>query len=1450
MEEHKIDIYSLLEELVGLKTVEYEEKIKTIILESSFDNFQYICDSIVDKKIKRTLFYYLFKSEETDKKSLLAKLFKDSEFEESDLIYYDVLESENDPNLKHVKEIMLEAHSGQNVLLYLSKIFYTPKVTNLFSELLVDEKFDIELKYEIFNKAFFKNIEMQNEIYSKEQIVKILDVSVKICAIYYESCSDTYGYEAKLVTNAMKYIAKCNCIEVEKWFLDKYNDKDWFAQYKKLAYRYGTPLNISLKDVIKKGLLNINKIKGIKKDLDVPTLSKKTVGKAVLKQYIIPENIEIIAKETFVNHELVEINIPQSVAIIKESAFKNNKLEKVAFSNGDLTNIESDVFRDNSLKSVDLSGIVQIGSSSFRDNELEEVVFNNDLTLISQHAFQNNKIKEIKLPSSLKDLGTGAFDTNCLERVTVPKGIVEIPQWVFRNNNLKEVNLPQSLEIIESRSFCNNKIESLVVPDNVKKIELEAFKDNKIKYLKLPSNGNYVRIGSGAFENNEIEVLELSKDIFWIDEDAFRNNKIKELIIPDDIGMIRICEGAFKNNKLKQVSLPENVKLYPEVFDDDVVIKRGNTIVAKPKQTELKDKDAVEFIENMKETTIYKYYELAGGQKLALSPEEVSYRFSYEGSDMIIADRRSNEYLLAMYHDCADVDIINCNDKSDTKYYEISLETAKENGIDYENFTKRRVGTNELIYRFLWIKILFESSPIYSEYDVNPYQMFGSFEAAMEQYEIEKEDFKNDAHLALYWLLHFGFTLNPKYEETKDLALKYELGNEVEYINGAIAFFENTDENFNIFLSIDGLKDDLFLKRRKSILVNQQAQRNTSQSYDPNLLLKLLTSNSLSHEQYLNKLVLFVESMETKEKWKQFTDKLIQEKDRIKFYSFLQACNPHNSNRSESADEFLNEIKSIKSNDSWVIRSMLKHVSKQVSNKKLFLNIARFYYEYNDFSSYSKNYKKLVLEVNDDFEFLPNVEAIEGRKLNISNKAKTKKYVVTATELVERFKGIRELLCKEPTYNKDWLFPLYKADTYEKSLKLVGTKYKKEKKSFVNDPYLALYWLLHFGFTMDERYEEVRREVLTHDLGNQLGEINETIKLFDNTDDLHNIILNETHKSLFLERRAYVIYVYQSLKYQGNFNTWWKSVVMDSKIDGMYFYRLWWLNKNIMYFNEWDNFNKIPIAEKQKISLISFVEVFNPNNPNKTDYANKFINDLPLVKIEYDIVCIMIWFLKDYISNMKRLEEVSNHYFKNDPKNSMYLDIVKVIKQGNDNTSPLLPSLKSLKGKTLSITGKFEKISNAELENKLKANSIKIESTITKKTKLLVLGNSGAKSNFNKAISSGIDVIYEKDILEILNESTTKEHIEEENIMQNENVNTIKKEEFDGKTLVVTGKFEDMKRDEVKKMLEDLGAKVTSSVSKKTDYLICGKDAGSKLTKAQELNITVISEEDLKDILK
>tara|TARA_B110000438_G_scaffold178991_1_gene171101 strand:+ start:1398 stop:3407 length:2010 start_codon:yes stop_codon:yes gene_type:complete len=71
-----------------------------------------------------------------------------------------------------------------------------------------------------------------------------------------------------------------------------------------------------------------------------------------------------------------------------------------------------------------------------------------------------------------------------------------------------------------------------------------------------------------------------------------------------------------------------------------------------------------------------------------------------------------------------------------------------------------------------------------------------------------------------------------------------------------------------------------------------------------------------------------------------------------------------------------------------------------------------------------------------------------------------------------------------------------------------------------------------------------------------------------------------------------------------------------------------------------------------------------------------------------------------------------------------------------------------------------------------------------------------------------------------------------------------------GKQFVLTGTLSEFSRDEAKKKIESLGGRVTSAVSTKTDYIVAGKDAGSKLTKAKKIEITVLDEKEFQKLIE
>jgi len=111
-----------------------------------------------------------------------------------------------------------------------------------------------------------------------------------------------------------------------------------------------------------------------------------------------------------------------------------------------------------------------------------------------------------------------------------------------------------------------------------------------------------------------------------------------------------------------------------------------------------------------------------------------------------------------------------------------------------------------------------------------------------------------------------------------------------------------------------------------------------------------------------------------------------------------------------------------------------------------------------------------------------------------------------------------------------------------------------------------------------------------------------------------------------------------------------------------------------------------------------------------------------------------------------------------------------------------------------------------------------------------------------------------RDILEFFAKAENKaliEKLKQAGVNMKSKVSTTRKDDrFSGKTFVLTGTLPSMTRDEATQIIQMYGGKVSGSVSKKTSYVLAGEEAGSKLTKAQDLGIPIISEEEFKKMVE
>ena len=116
----------------------------------------------------------------------------------------------------------------------------------------------------------------------------------------------------------------------------------------------------------------------------------------------------------------------------------------------------------------------------------------------------------------------------------------------------------------------------------------------------------------------------------------------------------------------------------------------------------------------------------------------------------------------------------------------------------------------------------------------------------------------------------------------------------------------------------------------------------------------------------------------------------------------------------------------------------------------------------------------------------------------------------------------------------------------------------------------------------------------------------------------------------------------------------------------------------------------------------------------------------------------------------------------------------------------------------------------------------------------------------------GFGKIMAESVVEFFSSDSTKELITKlkEAGVNMKSTNVVEDTRFSGMTFVLTGTLPSLKRTEASKIIESFGGKTSSSVSKKTTYVLAGEEAGSKLDKANKLGVQVISEEEFKEMIK
>lgn len=244
----------------------------------------------------------------------------------------------------------------------------------------------------------------------------------------------------------------------------------------------------------------------------------------------------------------------------------------------------------------------------------------------------------------------------------------------------------------------------------------------------------------------------------------------------------------------------------------------------------------------------------------------------------------------------------------------------------------------------------------------------------------------------------------------------------------------------------------------------------------------------------------------------------------------------------------------------------------------------------------------------------------------------------------------------------------------------INASYDLEKPDLAGDPHLALYWLMHFGFTLDARYDAVKAIIETHNLAADMDVINDALAFFEHQSPYDDITITNSYADdadftdIYLKRRSYLVYVTRSYAYASGADglaAWWQSIDLYPQAERYMIQRMRWLGNNLTEHDQWQAFSDLvgqkPAADD--ISLLSYVQALNPRGtqPDRTQQATRFLNELitheQLWKnpTERSFGQIMIWAIRDTITDKALLQSAVDIYFDGDSISAEFQDINAIL---------------------------------------------------------------------------------------------------------------------------------------------------------------------------------------------
>ena len=327
----------------------------------------------------------------------------------------------------------------------------------------------------------------------------------------------------------------------------------------------------------------------------------------------LPDQMTAISDSAFEATAISSINLPSNLTQIGENAFKNSALQKItmptSLKNGGVTLGDYVFYRCKNLDTIDLSGVKSIGSHAFQESGLENITIPSAITIlpsctfwgcshlttanlpdqmteISDNAFNNSAISSIKLPLNLTKIGESAFQNSGLNKIDMPTSssplalaanafygcplgngidlshVASMGNSVFENSGIQSVTVPSAITVLPSCTFYGcSKLVTANLPDQMTAISDNAFNNSAISSINLPAN--LTQIGESAFQNsklNNINMPTASKSL------ALATNAFYGCPLGNGIDLSRVTSmgnGVFENSGIQSVTVPSAITVLP-----------------------------------------------------------------------------------------------------------------------------------------------------------------------------------------------------------------------------------------------------------------------------------------------------------------------------------------------------------------------------------------------------------------------------------------------------------------------------------------------------------------------------------------------------------------------------------------------------------------------------------------------------------------------------------------------------------------------------------------------------------------------------------------------------------------------------------------------------------------------------------------------------------------------